>query len=255
MAISDILTAIFASLGGALSGAFFGAWFQNRYQLKGRQRQVHLDDIKQKCLVALKESLNKFWQEALWIRELAPIYEQTVADPAVVQRLASSYRDSSTLLMFRAAPSMPDRLLYEDLKNHYDFKDDLDNLDKGLDGKFGAYQISKLELFSRIYQFLNDNVVALDLSANLNQTKLYAEALFFERIQKSPAEWPNVFSNSIGVRALFETWPRKGELIALGSQFLSLHADLESKTQEMTAKVERALNSQKSLQGSCEYLD
>jgi hypothetical protein len=65
MAISEILTAIFVSLGGALSGAFFGAWFQNRYQLRGRQRRVHLDDIKQKCLVVLKDCLNKFWQEML----------------------------------------------------------------------------------------------------------------------------------------------------------------------------------------------
>ncbi len=256
MSASDVIVvSLFSSLGGALSGAFFGAWLQNKYEIKNRERRIHRNAIKQKCLIHLKKSLDNFWVAELIIEESTPFYEPTVADSRTFDRLVASYENSETYLMMRAAPEFPDALLFEDLKNHYDFKESLDKFNSGLEGKYGDYQITKLKLYSRIYQFLNENVAALGLSSNANQLKMYAQALYFECIQKPEREWPRVFSDSIGVRGLFGTWPRAQELRALGDQFRKQYEELKSVTIELTGKIERAINSQRSLKGSCEFLD
>ena len=117
--MADLLTLAGLPLLAALGGAFFGAWLQIRLQQRSSDRRKHRDDLKKRCLAALKEGLGEFFVSELWLREDMPVFVDLPDDSLLNNAIRLAESRTGLITMQPTPITKLDVVLYKDLENHF----------------------------------------------------------------------------------------------------------------------------------------
>lgn len=257
MSASETIITAGSTLLAAFGGVFFGAWLQQRFQLRSEQRRSHLKDIKEGCLIPLKESLDKFYVDELWLSEDRPQFDRTIADPPVLNKALEVIKAQTDVLTLGSEISFKlDRVLLNDLSNHFGaIKTSVDRLDTGLNGRYEEYKRTLYTSFSRIYQLLMEKRSEHQVPPDNIRFHLLARAVFYESIDKPVGEWPGLYNATTDQRLILEQLANDVELKRLGKKFMEQHKVIGYECSTLREQLELAIDSYRSLNGSCTLID
>jgi hypothetical protein len=255
LSLEDTAVLALVALPASLGGAFFGSWASNRFELRSSQRRSHSDDIKERCLKPLSKDLGDFYVSEIWFDELRPAFSTAIAEPDVLQGSlkAVSYATKDVLTM-RMLPYELDTVLYSDLKSHYpELAKALTEFDSGLGGKFELFKRETYTLFSKLYKMLSERGVPI--VTDEARAQRLAKAIFYAATNKPSEYWPNLYNQVSTERALVEVISSREEVKESAEKILRLQTELTTHFRSLSEFVDVALDSYKSLRGSCRFID
>jgi hypothetical protein len=252
MSWEELLFLLIPSILGAVLSIIFLRFFIERWKENIRLKEKHFTDIKNNCLIPLRNSLSEL-KGYFELGEGGPEW-----DPYNIFAELKQENPWWRLFSFKNRFGV-DPLLYEDLKNHYpNLYRDLENVETWIKTKYAEY----LQAILNLLRVIEDDAEFKTLEQELESKRpspiyypilIYRKAIIFLALGVDKSRWPNIYQSIKG---------RLDETTRIGNKFYnSTEAEkVRNMIQDITAKIDKCINNineimlKVKLEGKCKYL-